>query len=52
MLSVIIPAYNEEKTIQICYEKIKSLFITNDITNCINSYEIIFVDDGSTDTTW
>ena len=51
MLSIIIPAYNEEKTIQICYEKINSLFTTN-ITNYITSYELIFVDDGSTDTTW
>lgn len=51
MLSIIVPAYNEEKTIQICYERILSLFSIN-IAKYINSYEIIFVDDGSTDTTW
>ena len=46
MLSVIVPCYNEEKTIEIFYEKISKL-----LPEFCDSYEIIFVDDGSTDTT-
>ncbi|MCB0280008.1 MAG: glycosyltransferase family 2 protein [Calditrichaeota bacterium] len=41
-LSVLIPAYNEEKTISSLIEKVKSINI---------SKEIIIVDDGSTDNT-
>ena len=42
--SIVIPAYNEEKSIRNTIDKIKS-FATNDV------YEIIIVDDGSTDGT-
>lgn len=52
MLSVIIPCYNEENTLQICYEKIKSLLASYNNENILDKHEIIFVDDGSVDTTW
>lgn len=47
MLSVIIPAYNEEKCIKNAYKTIYSLLKDNNI-DC----EFILVDDGSTDTTY
>jgi len=47
MLSVIIPAYNEEKCIKRVYDTIHSLLIENNIDS-----EFIFVDDGSQDQTY
>ena len=47
MLSVIIPAYNEEKCIRPAYDTIHSLLAENNIEN-----EFIFVDDGSHDLTY
>lgn len=47
-LSIIIPALNEEESIQPLYEKILQAL---DAEKKI-SYEILFVDDGSTDNTW
>ena len=47
MLSVIIPAYNEEQMIPITSERINSVLSEASIP-----YEIIFVDDGSKDKTW
>ena len=47
MLSVIIPAYNEEKCIRRAYTEIHSLLEENKIES-----EFIFVDDGSTDQTY
>ncbi len=47
MLSVIIPAYNEEKMIWKSSTVIKKLLQKEQI-----DYEIIFVDDGSIDATW
>lgn len=47
MLSVIIPAYNEEQCIKCAYTTIQSLLEENDINS-----EFIFVDDGSTDETY
>ncbi len=44
MLSVIIPAYNEEKCIKSAYDVIHSLLAENHIES-----EFIFVDDGSRD---
>lgn len=43
-LSILVPAYNEEGNIDNIYKNIKNIF--NDI-----SYEIIFINDGSTDKT-
>ena len=47
MLSVIIPAYNEEAMLQKAASVIGSLLSNNQI-----SHELIFVDDGSKDRTW
>ena len=41
-LSIVIPVYNEELNIEILYDE-----IINSIHNI--KYEIIFIDDGSTD---
>jgi len=43
-LSIIIPIYNEEKNIALLYEKIVSVCNRNQY-----KYEVIFIDDGSTD---
>lgn len=45
-LSVVIPVYNEEENVQILYNELDSV-----LRGLGKSYEIIFVDDGSTDTT-
>ena len=45
LISIIIPVNNEEKNIPLVYGAVKTAF--HNITNY--SYEIIFVDDGSTD---
>ena len=47
MLSVIIPAYNEEKMIPIAAERISGVLDDAGI-----DHELIFVDDGSTDGSW
>ena len=47
MLSVIIPAYNEEKCIGRVYSEIQSLLKENNIES-----EFIFIDDGSSDATY
>ena len=47
MLSVIIPAYNEQKCIVSAYNAIHSLLAENNIES-----EFIFVDDGSQDQTY
>ncbi len=47
MLSVIIPAYNEELSIERAYYTISKILREAEINN-----EIIFIDDGSTDTTY
>jgi len=47
MLSVIIPAYNEEKCIKRAYDEIERLLAQNNIEG-----EFIFVDDGSQDATY
>ena len=47
MLSVIVPAYNEELSVERAYYTISKILREADIDN-----EIIFVDDGSTDATY
>ena len=47
MLSVVIPAYNEESIIEKAYNTISDILEKADIDN-----EIIFVDDGSADSTY
>jgi glycosyltransferase involved in cell wall biosynthesis len=46
-ISIIIPVYNEEKNNQILYEE-----ISNSLGKLKKPYEIIFIDDGSSDTTF
>lgn len=48
MISIIIPVFNEEQSLEILFEKIKNVLTENSI----ESYEIIFVDDGSDDNSW
>ena len=43
-ISVIVPCYNEEEVILICYQRIRDVFET---INC--ELEIVFVNDGSSD---
>ncbi len=50
MLSLIVPAYNEEATISLFYNKTSELLTQNNNLN--TTFEIIFVDDGSNDNTW
>ena len=47
MLSVIVPAFNEELLIEKAYHTISDILKKADIDN-----EIIFIDDGSSDTTY
>ena len=47
MLSVILPSYNEEKMIPIAAERLTSLLDSAGI-----DHELLFVDDGSKDSTW
>ena len=47
MLSVIIPAYNEELSVEKAYYTISGILKEAQIDN-----EIIFIDDGSTDATY
>ncbi len=44
MISVVIPLFNEEDNLKLLHEK-----LTNVLTTLNQSYQIIFVDDGSTD---
>lgn len=47
MLSVIVPAYNEEEMVEKCASAIRDILLKASIL-----YELIFVDDGSKDNTW
>lgn len=47
LLSIVIPAYNEEGMIQTTYKTIDEIMTKNSI-----NYELLFVDDGSTDKTY
>ena len=50
MLSLIVPAYNEEASVPLLYNRtIETLLQHKDLNN---AFEIIFVDDGSNDNTW
>ena len=46
-LSIVIPAHNEEKNVRLLYQKLMDVF-----SRMETSYEIIYIDDGSTDNTF
>ncbi len=46
-ISVVVPLYNEEESLSELYAWLARVMKENDLT-----YEIIFVDDGSTDKAW
>ena len=46
-LSIIIPLFNEEESLLELHQWIQKVMIANKF-----SYEIIFIDDGSTDSSW
>jgi polyisoprenyl-phosphate glycosyltransferase len=45
-LSIVVPVFNEEKVLVLFHERLAAVLST-----CLNSYEVIYVDDGSSDTT-
>jgi dolichol-phosphate mannosyltransferase len=47
MISIVIPAFNEESNLVHIYEKLKAT-----LDRCGMSWELMFVDDGSADQTW
>ncbi|MBE9163186.1 MULTISPECIES: glycosyltransferase family 2 protein [Microcoleaceae] len=47
-LSFVIPVHNEEATLKLLFEKIKIVMSQAEI----DSYEVIFIDDGSRDASW
>lgn len=49
-LSIIVPAYNEEKNVLLLYEKIRAVAERMRVSHRM-SYELIFIDDGSRDRT-
>ena len=46
-LSVVIPAYNEESNVAAMYERVVAA-----LADVVDGLEILYVDDGSADTTW
>lgn len=46
MVSIVIPVYNEEENVKLLHKK-----ITDVMERTLENYEVIFVDDGSTDNT-
>ena len=46
MISIIVPCYNEEKTIETFYNA-----ITKEMDNLKEEFEVIFINDGSKDKT-
>lgn len=48
LVSLVVPVFNEENNIRKFVEVVRTVFSESNIS----SYEIVFVDDGSTDNTW
>ncbi len=46
-LSIVIPVYNEEESLELLYNS-----IINNLQNTNLNFEIIFIDDGSLDNSW
>lgn len=49
LISIVIPAYREEKNIPLIYQELISVF---DTIQESYDYEVIFINDGSPDSTW
>jgi glycosyltransferase involved in cell wall biosynthesis len=49
MISIVIPAYNEERNLEVLYVNIREVLSA---AGGDGDFEIVFVDDGSTDRTW
>jgi glycosyltransferase involved in cell wall biosynthesis len=47
LLSVVVPCYNEEQVIDTCHES-----LTRVLSQAIGDYQIVYVNDGSTDSTY
>ena len=47
-LSIVVPVYNEEESLRPLYAEIMKYL--PDLKDLIDDYELLFVDDGSTDT--
>ncbi len=47
MLSVIVPVFNEERSLHQLWDEIRTV-----ADQCVDGYEVIFIDDGSTDESW
>ena len=47
MLSIIVPTFNEEESLRQLHSEVDTVCQTNDL-----AFEIVFVDDGSTDGSW
>jgi glycosyltransferase involved in cell wall biosynthesis len=48
MISIVIPAYNEERNLEVLYATIREVLDPSDDSD----WELVIVDDGSTDGTW
>lgn len=47
LLSLVVPAYNEEENVALFYSEVKRVF-----ENQVENYEVVFIDDGSKDKTY
>jgi glycosyltransferase involved in cell wall biosynthesis len=52
LLSVVVPAYNEEQTLPTLYKRLTEVLDACVSRGLITSYEVILVNDGSRDSTW
>jgi dolichol-phosphate mannosyltransferase len=49
MISIVIPAYNEERNLEVLYANVRDVL---DATARESDWELVVIDDGSTDGTW
>jgi glycosyltransferase involved in cell wall biosynthesis len=49
MISIVIPAYNEERNLEVLYSNVREVM---DAAASTSDWELVVVDDGSTDGTW
>src|SRR5687767_5906152 len=47
LVSIVVPCYNEEAVLPLLFDRLRSVLASWDCR-----YEVLFVDDGSTDGTW